>query len=191
MDSLDNFKNYPDPDEVSPWENVLYYSGIGGLVFIIYGFLGNTLGFGRPSAGLLSMAVFGFFALVIYLFLIFVVIRNFRDKELGGYITLKNAVIVGTATAVLAGVISAIYSYVYVAFIEPDMVMQMAAEMEEMLEELGLDEDAIYDQIEDFKGRMEPSSQFTTGILGSLGMGAVTSLIMGAILKNPPPEDAL
>ncbi len=191
MDSLDHFSDHPQASDVSPWSTIQYYGLLGGLIFIIFSFLGNTVGFGRPCAGFVSLAIFGLFFMVIFGFLIFAVIRKHRDDELGGYITFGRAVLVGTGAALIAAIFYAGYGYVYAAYIEPDLAVQMVDEMQVMFEELGLEDSVIDEQMADLEARMEPGAQLTSDLTSAVGIGVFFSLLFGAILKKSPPENAL
>ena len=186
MTTLDQPTNYPDPTEVSFIPTGVRYGLIGGLILIIYGFLGNTLGFGRPSAGLVALTLFGLSFFIIYIGLLYFTIRKHRDDDLGGYITLGRAVMVGVTAAIVAGVLSTLYNYVYITMIDPAMITEVMEETQVMFEELGLPEDQIDEQMAAMEDRMNPTQQLTSGLLTSAGFGAIVSLIIGAIVKKSP-----
>ena len=189
MTTLDNPNTYPDPSEVPPWPTAIRYGLIGGLIFIVYGLIGNLTGLGRPTAGLVAVAVFGLLVFVLYIGLLYFAIRKHRDEDLGGYITIGRSVMVGVVVAILAGIISSVFNYLYMTLIEPDMAATIVEEMREMFESLGMDEDMIEEQLADVASRMNPAKQLIQGLIGSGVMGAIFSLIIGAILKKTPANE--
>lgn len=191
MSPIDYSPNHPDPSEVPPWPTAIRYGLIGGLVFIVYSLVGNLTGFGRPSAGMVALMFFGLAYFVIYIGLLTIAIRHHRDEDLGGFIDIKRSVILGTVVAVIAGVISSLFGYLYMTLIEPDMAASILNEMETMFEELGLPEEQYTEQLAQMEARLDPTRALTQGIIGAPIIGAIFSLIIGAIVKKSPQDPHL
>lgn len=188
MSPLDAPQEYPDPATVAPWPTAIRYGVIGGMVFILYTLIGNLTGIGRPTAGLIPLLFFGLASFAIYILLLVLAIKSHRDDDLGGYIDIKRSMIVGTTVAVIAGVISSLFGYLYMTVIEPDMAATMMSEMETMFENMGLPEEDYEAQLADMEARLDPMSSLTQGLMWAPAIGAVVSLITGATLKREPEK---
>lgn len=188
MSPLDHHPDYT-PDIVPPWPAGIRYGLLGGLIFIIYSLLGNLTGFGRPSAGIVSIMVFGLAYFVIYFGVLFWGIKGHRDEDLGGYIDLKRSIIIGVVIAVIAGIISAIFNYIYMTMIEPDMAANMVEEMTQMFEDMGVGEEIYEAEIEKIEQQMDPMAALQQGLIGAPLMGLIFSFIIGLILKKQPGEE--
>ena len=183
MTSSDNPSTYPDPASVSFWPTAIRYGLIGGLIFIVYGILVNLTGFGWPSSGLFQMLLSLLIVIVLYVGLLFFAIRQHRDEDLGGYISLGRSVLVGIVVAVIAGVLSSVFNYLYTTVVDPDLLPRMIAELEEFMEDMGAPEEQIEKQI----AGMTPTKQLMQNIIYAPIMGGIVSLIIGAIVKKAPP----
>ena len=80
---------------------ILTYGGIAGLLIIVTMILGIVLG-GHGSAT--ASEVFGYLVMLVALSLIFVAIKRYRDRELGGVIRFGQALALGMGIAAVAGV---------------------------------------------------------------------------------------
>jgi hypothetical protein len=111
--------------------------------------------------------------------------------ENGGYLNLGDALKIGIGIAVIGGIITAIWSYLLMNFIEPDYMLQMMDVSREKLMETNPNlTDAQMNSM------MEMSSKFTTpwmimafSLIGNLFFGLLISLIAGLIMKNKNPYE--
>ncbi len=122
---------------------------------------------------------------IIFIAAIVMGIKKYRDLN-NNFLSLGQAMKVGVGIALIGGLISAIYTYLFFSVIEPDMMNQiMVVAEEKMLEQ---NPDMSDDQIETALGFskifMSPFAMSTMAIIGSLFMGAIISLIGGLILKK-------
>ena len=179
-----------DPNQVQPDESaslkatVLRYGLIGGLVLIIYGLIGFLTGLSSPG-NLSNIFINLVLALVITVGLVVLAIRHHRDQGLGGHITFGRAFLVGFLTIIIAGVISLAFNYLYLSFVEPDYLANMANDMQAMYERMGLSEE----QIEEAMKRVEdmtPASMIVQGLISQSVMGAIVGAIVAAIMKRKP-----
>lgn len=177
-----------DPASVSPQATIIRYGLIGGLIFVVYGLLGNILGFAKPSGGISAIVINGLVFIVLYVGLMVMAVRKHRDQDLGGYIPFGRAFLVGLGVAVIAGVISGLFNYLYMSFIEPDYLTNMVGEMEEMYANMGMSEETIEIAMERVRKSLTPTKMLTNAAIGSVVMGGIVSLIVSAIMKKKPPE---
>ncbi len=118
--------------------------------------------------------------------LVFVYGIKAYKKANGNLLSLKDAIKVGLAIAVIGGIIGAIYSYIHYTMIYPEFIeMTKETAYEQMMERNPnlTDEQATQ--------AMEMSSMFMTpgffslmSIIGSLFFGLIVSLIAGLIMKK-------
>jgi hypothetical protein len=114
--------------------------------------------------------------------------REFKKNNLG-FIGYGQGVSIGTILSTVVGMLSALFTYVYTTFVDPDMMVRVMDKARTDLEAKGTMTDAQIDQA------MAMSAKFTSGpillvlvIVGSVIIGLIISLITAAIIKNPKPE---
>ena len=191
MSILDNQTNLPDPANVPMRPTAMKYGAyaagitiILGLIFYVAGVqdFSQQGGTGNTIASLVNYAVL-IGALVM-------AIKYHKENELGGYITLGRSVGIGTLTALVAGIISAVWTFIFFGLIDPGALEQIR----EVAYEQAIANGAPEDQMDQMEGMMNfftsPTFFAIVIILGSVIIGAIVSLIAGAILKKDPPPFA-
>ncbi len=116
---------------------------------------------------------------------------NAFKTENGGFLKLSDALKVGIGIAVIGGIITAIWSFLLMNYIEPDyMVQVMDVSREKMMESNPNLTDAQINSM------MDMSAKFTTpwmimafSLIGNLFFGLLISLIAGLIMKNKNPYE--
>ncbi|PRX51902.1 DUF4199 domain-containing protein [Salegentibacter salegens] len=113
-------------------------------------------------------------------------IKKFKQNN-SGFLSLKEALKVGLAVAVISGVIGAIYSYIHYSFVYPEFSEMMYDQAVLQMTEQGLSEAQQSQGLEMTK--MFTSAWFfaTMALVGSLFFGFIISLITGLILKRENP----
>jgi len=161
---------------------------ITGMVLIVQNLLSSILGIGQdpdvsPYLGILLTVV----GLVISFFMIYMGIKEIRDNELHGYLTMGQAIRKGLKIALIAGILLAVYSVIYAKLIDPDMMDRVIAAQEEEWANRNMNED----QIEMAKKMMyifkNPFLLAGIAIISTCFWGLIQSLIAGAILKKEAP----
>lgn len=128
------------------------------------------------SIGIIAMAV-----------IIFLGIKKFKELN-SGYLTVGQALKTGVGIALIGGIISVIYSFIFMSYIEPDfMANTMAKAEQKMIEDFpNLSDDQIEMQIEMMQKFSTPAITSAFALIGSLFFGFVISLISGFIQKSNP-----
>jgi len=111
---------------------------------------------------------------------------NEYKKSNGGYLLLGQALKIGVGIALIAGIIGAIYQFVFMNYIEPDfMEKMMQMQFDQMIE---ANPDMSKEQIDMSMemGRKFSSPLITTAIaiVSSLFFGLIISLIAGLVMKK-------
>jgi uncharacterized membrane protein (DUF106 family) len=156
---------------------------IGGLIMIILSLLLNMSGMMEKNmiaAGLLGMLLF-----VVFIGIVIYGIGAFSKKHAEGTFTFGDGFKLGITIALIMGIISVIFGYIYQTFIDPDQMERMASSMLEFLENRGVPEDQIQATIDKMReGSENPIAQLPRGLMMYLIIGAIASAIGGAIFKK-------
>ncbi|HKK79438.1 MAG TPA: DUF4199 domain-containing protein [Phaeodactylibacter sp.] len=186
MSTLDNIDSRPQPEEVSPWPTGSRYGVLASLVLIalslvmyISGMVDMT-GQDTTSSILSNVATFGIVVAALVL-----AIKQHRDQELAGLISYGRAFYVGFIVLLVLSLIQSVYTYVFFAFIEPDLI----GEMLEMTKERMMDQQGMSaSDAENAMGMMSwtftPGMFAVFGLLGTLFFGVIIDLIVAAIMKR-------
>ena len=157
------------------------YGVLTGLVSIIFAFV-------ILATGQLTNTPLQFVGLIIPIVGIYLAHKAFKGQN-GGYMSYGQGLGIGTLLSVISGVISVAFNYLYKEFIDPELSKQILEQTRAKLEQGGNMSDAQIDQA------MSISSKFSSGpislvigLLSSIILGVVISLIVAAFTKNAKPE---
>ena len=131
----------------------------------------------------------GIVSLAINLILIILGLVAFK-KANGGYISLAQALKTGLGIALIAGIIAVTYQLILVTVLDPDTIQKtLDFQMEKIrMEQPELPAETL-DQIESMQRKFtSPWMMVAIGLVFSLFIGFVFSLIGGLIIKKSRPE---
>ena len=156
------------------------YGLLTGLVSVIISFMLNMTGLEQSPAKWLTTVV---------LIVGIVLAHNFFKQQNGGFLSYGQGLGVGTIVSVIVGVISAIFTYVYISLIDTDFTARLMEKARADMELQGKMTDAQIDQA------MVWTAKFMTGsmlvalvVLITVLTGFLASLVISAVTKNPRPE---
>ena len=185
MDTINETTNYQDPSSVSVWPTAMRYGVFGALILIVIGlvmYLTGQIdieangGRGNTTSNIINW--------IVMIGASVLAIKHHRDVDLNGRISYGRSIGVGTATAFIFGLLMAIYTYVFFAFIAPELVEQIKEFSIIQMEEQGRSDEEI-EQAEKYMPWLVSPGFFATVIaLVSVIIGLIASLIGGAILKR-------
>lgn len=162
----------------------LNYGLILGLISVAFSVIIWVLGYAIERPWWTSVLSF-----VIMLLVIVYGLKAFKSGN-SGFMSLGQAIKTGLTIALIAGIISALYTYVFVTVIEPDFVGQILEETERQMYEQNPNITS-----EQAEMGLSMTEKFTSPwmmaiftIIGSLFFGFIISLIAGLIMKNNKPE---
>lgn len=117
-------------------------------------------------------------------------LKAYKDEN-SGFLSIAEALKVGLAISIIAGIIGAFYNYIFVTIIEPDFVTQMLdMTRNQMIEQ---NPEMAQDQMDMAMGitekMMQPMIMSAIGIIMTLFFGFIISLISGLIMKVNRPEN--
>jgi multisubunit Na+/H+ antiporter MnhB subunit len=165
-------------------KNVLVFGFISGLVVSIIMGINMIMMSKDPNAdhGMGSMVI-GYLIMLISLSLIFVAVKNFRDKQNEGVISFGQAFKMGLLITLIASTMYVIMWALVYNFYMPDFMDKYAASMikEAKPEEL----EKVKAEAEKFKEMYKSPFWFTfSSYMEILPVGLIVSLITGLILKR-------
>lgn len=151
-----------------------------GLVFYLTGMTDYTGNKSNTLASILQYAVMGgtlFFAM-----------KEHRDNDLNGYMPYGRALGVGSMTGLIMAILVGIWSYIFFAFVAPDLIDQMVSAAEEQMAEKGLEEDKMEAALEMSKKIMNPIGMAIMTLFGTAIAMFFISLIVSAFTKKDAPR---
>lgn len=165
---------------VSIWPTVWKYGLIIAAFRIVYNLLLDVTGL-VGTTGLSWIGVIGAIVLLV------VALKRFRGSN-SGYMTFGQAFGIGFLTAVISTVARAAVDSVYAATVGQEMLIaQRDAVLEQMAANPGMDPQAMEMMRGIFGAIFTPGGIFVSAIIaGTIGW-LVTSSIVAAVMKNPPP----
>mgnify|MGYP001601583768 FL=1 len=108
-----------------------------------------------------------------------------------GFLSVSESLKTGLAISLIAAIIGTIYNYVFMTFIEPDFVSQSIEIAREQM--LSQNPDMTQEQMDMAMGitekMMTPMIMSAMGIIFTLFLGFITSLIAGLVMKVNRPEN--
>lgn len=170
---------------------VLRYGLLGGLAMIGYNVINYTTLFASSNIG---GAISGFMIqLAIWFGMVALAIRHHRDQDLEGFITMGKCLSLGILVVMLAALVSGIFGYIYMNYIDTEIVARQNASLSWLYEMMGMDEDMIEQAQEAVEETQATSNIFLAiggALFGGAFVGLIVSAITGAIMRKNPPEMA-
>jgi len=171
-------------DQQKPTKKIaLNYGVYLGLASILVSVIMFALGKQHEQGWEVGLLSFAIMATIIILG-----IKKYKEVN-GGFMTLGQGIKTGVGIALIGGVISIIYTLIFITFIEPDSLEKgMEIARQKMLDNPNLSEEQIDAQMamaEKFSG---PGMIAAFGLLWTLFLGFIISLIGSAILQKKENE---
>jgi hypothetical protein len=114
---------------------------------------------------------------------------NFRDKQMSGFISYGKSFTVGFLTALFAGLILAIYTYIFYKYISPGTIDEIMQVSEQKMMEQGLDDQELDMALSMARKFNNPVVYSIFAILGNAFIGLVISLLSSIFIKRENPEE--
>lgn len=162
---------------VNVWKANLTNGIIMGLIAVIYTLVMYYL-------DLTFNKVQGYIFFAIEILIIYFLLKTYRNNYLYGYMTYGQAIGAGMVIFVYVAVISAIFTYILYAFIDPDLLDKQLAMTEEMMLRKGLSQAQTDAGMGFQKKIMKPELLAPMSIFGTLISGLIISLIAGIFVRR-------
>ena len=143
---------------------------------LVEGFVASTLQ--RPDLGVLT----GFLAAIIPIAGLTLALRA-RKKELNGSLTLKDALKTGFVIALIAGIIQALFIFVYLSS-EPKAIQSYFELAEQSLREAGENEEIIAESMAQLREGYSPNVQAFSFLVMTILTGTVLSYVIFWFMKR-------
>jgi predicted histidine transporter YuiF (NhaC family) len=162
---------------------------ITGMVYVIFSLISNMLGIqqggGGASAGLGMLM--NIVIMVVTFFTMYLGIKESRDIESGGYLTMGQAFKKGMAIAAIAGLIAGVFTFIYMKFIDPEMSQRILEGAEDQWDQMNVPEEQREMSRKITGIFLNPSIMAPFMILWVAFWAIFKSLVAGAILKRDAP----
>ncbi len=158
----------------------LQYGVIAGVVMIIYGLILQLTGLIFESWA--SWINYIFLAAIIFL-------AHKKYKEEGdGFLSFGQGLGIGFWISLVGGLISSVFSFIYITFVDPSFIETMLEKTRYNMEEQGMPDAQIDQAMAITENFMNPGMMFVIGIVSLLFLGFILSLIVSAITKKTDPQ---
>lgn len=164
-------------EKVSVWKANLTNGLILGLIGIVYSlvvyFFDLTLN-----------KVQGYVFLVILIVALYFLIKSYRDNHLHGQMTYGQAVGAGMVIFLYYSIITAIFTWILFAVIDPGLIDKQIAFAEELLQKRGLPQEAMDAAMRVQQKMIKPEIIAPMSVLSNMLYGLIMSLITGIFVKH-------
>ncbi len=167
-----NFKN-----------TIIKWGLISAAVSIIYSIINTQLLINEIS---FNKAINGLLSAVISITILFIGIKEYRDKFNGGYITFSKGFKTGFMIVLISTLIFAVFSYIYNSYIIDYSIIENNALKESLkyMKEKKLPEEQIKQSLEYTKKFLSINYAVISTVVGGIIIGSIFSLIVAAIVKK-------
>lgn len=167
----------------------LRYGAVSGAIVVAVITLGIVLSDRAGNGHLLSSELLGYSVMIVALSMIFLAIRDYRNKKLGGVIKFLPAFGLGLLVAAVAGLAYVAGWEVYLAATDYAFMDNYVAQMVEAKRAAGVtggDLDAYVAQMNELKDAYaNPLFRLPMTFLEIFSVGLLIALISAAVLRNP------
>lgn len=164
------------------WKSAMIYGLYLGIAITLYSVILYVTGQSQnKSLGYITIL---FYAVGIVMSQIY-----YRNLELNGTISYGQAVGIGVAVMLFAGIVTALYNII-IFKIDPSLIEQIKVLQEEAYLKNGMSEEMIEKTMEMSAKMMTPGVLAISGLFGSVFMGTIVSLVSSIFVKTQPNEDA-
>ena len=161
---------------------------ITGMVYVAFSLVSNLLGVQQGAGGNLGLGMLiGLLQFITTFFTIFLGVKETRNEDLGGYLTLSQGFKTGLKIAFIASLMAGVFTMIYMQFIDPEMADRMMSASEAQMDEMNVPEERRETSLK-WTGYM--TNPFIMGgfmIVWITFWGMLKGLVAGLILKKDPP----
>lgn len=160
---------------------------ITGMVSVFFALISNMLGLSEKGGFTLASVAITIASLGASFYTIYLGIKEAKEQNFGGYLTVGQGFKTGMGIALIAGLISFVFTLVYLHLIDPGMVDRIKEMAAAQWESQGMSEEQI-EAASKYSGMfMNPWFFSLMAIVSALFWGLIQSLIAASILKKEAP----
>ncbi len=164
-------------EKASVWKANLTSGLILGLIGVVYTLVLYFL-------DLTFNPVAGYVLLLVLIVTLFFLVKSYRDNHLHGYITYGQAVGAGVVIFLYFAIISAIFTYILYAVIDPELPTKQLAFAEEALAKRGMTQEMIDASMNMQKKFIRPEILAPFSILMNMFTGLIMSLLVAIFVRK-------
>jgi len=168
-----------EKENPSIFKSAMNYGLYMGLLLIVYSLV-------IYFAGLTGNTAANYLTYIIYIGMLCYTMLNFRDKVNGGVMTYGQGVGLGTFTMVIGGLLSGVFGFILLKYIDPSLVEKIVNITLEEAMASGLPDAQIEMTEKITRMAASPIATLLVSVLGGGINGAIISLILAAIFKKEP-----
>lgn len=184
MAILDEKTDFIDQNDVPFMSTAIKYGLIGGGLAAVLTLLSGALGLNESTSGGIISSVL---SIGIYIWVVYAAIKQHRDEELGGFITMGRAFITGLVPVIITAIIGGLVGYIYFTFIDPSAVEVIVEKSAEMMEGFGMNEEQLEEAMKATREGFGFGKLMLNSLIGGAVLGAIISGITAAIMKKEAP----
>ena len=118
-----------------------------------------------------------------------VLAMNYFKQHNHGFMSFGQGVSIGAVLSAVVGLLSGIFSYVYMNVIDPEVVGRMSEKIRADMEARGGMSDEQIDQAMAMSGKfMNGPFMLVAALLGTILIGVILAMIVSAFMKHAQPE---
>lgn len=170
-------ETYQDPPSTK--QLAIKWGSILGVISIAFGLFNFTMGITEGPLQWLGM--------IPTIIIIFLAHKEYKDSG-DGFMTYGKGLGIGTLVSLVSGIISSVFSYVYLSFIDASYLDLVRERQIEQLEEQGMSDAQIEQALSFSEFFTSPMGLLIMGIIGAVIVGFIISLIISAITKKNDPS---
>ncbi len=171
------------------FKTALVYGAVAGLFILGVILIGIIAAAGAGNGHLLSSQFLGYLVMIVGLSTIFLAIRDYRNKRLGGVIKFLPAFGIGVLIAAIAGVFYVVSWEIYLAATNYAFMDNYVAQVIEARRAAGVTGAELEAQIAELNGMKEayanPLFRLPMTFAEIFPVGLLIALISAAVLRNP------
>jgi hypothetical protein len=157
----------------------LKYGVFTSVLIMVYTTIINVAGLSQNQ--LLTSLTFVFMVVAIVL-----AMKDYREQN-KGFMSYGEGLGLGTLVSGVMGLLSSAFNMFYIQFIDNTLLTKGMDKVREDMEKKGMDDSQIDQAMELSQRLLSPGVIFFMGVVGSILMGLVISLIVAAILRREKP----
>lgn len=188
MSNLAENHGIPDPSEVSMRPTAQRYGLLGALILIVIGLAFNLSGMisytdQSDPVNIANQII----QLAVIIGVIVTTIKTHKNEELGGYITLGRAFKIGALAGIIIAIITGVWSYVFMTFIDPDIIEIIRENAYEQALAQGTSESDLEAGKAFFDFFTGPGFISSMAAIVLVFISVIVSLVVGAVMKDEAP----
>ncbi|TGE23638.1 DUF4199 domain-containing protein [Hymenobacter aquaticus] len=159
------------------------YGLITGLIWIVVDFILRATGLSFKYSVYLSASI------LVYIVGIVMAHRFFKQSN-QGFMTYGQGLLIVVVMSLISGLLSGIFNYVYVNFIDADYALRMRTDFEVWMSSMpGVQEEQIEKSMADMTDeKIKSPLQIGKSLMGAAVGGVITGLIVSIFTKHKRPE---